>query len=63
MMDNILNNYIAGPIFENCEKIILKPDFTYKKIISIGAGLPSKEISKSEIFDHVEKFKGVLFDG
>jgi len=63
MMDEILNNYVTGPDFKNCKNIILKPNLTYKKILSIGAALPSKDMSKKEIFDHAERFKGVLFDG
>ncbi|HIL27115.1 MAG TPA: hypothetical protein EYG21_07005 [Nitrospinaceae bacterium] len=66
MMDKILNNYyiyITGGIYPESEKTILKPGLTYKKILALRADLPSKDMNKSEIFNHVDTFKGELFDG
>jgi thymidylate synthase len=65
MMDNILNNYYvqaARHHYPEMDRIILKPGVTYEKILSIGADLPSKDMTKKEIYEHVDKFKGELFD-
>jgi thymidylate synthase len=66
MMDKVLNNYylhmVGGPYPETA-RTILKPGLTYKKITSMRADLPAQDMSKTEIFNHVDKFKGVLFDG
>lgn len=66
MMDKILNNYYVGCVggkYPKTEKTVLKSDLTYKKILSLGAELPTQEISKISMYDHVDKIKGVIFDG
>jgi thymidylate synthase len=66
MMDKILNNYyvyVMGNHYPETVRTIVKPDLTYKKILSLGAELPSRDMSKKEIFDYVNKLKGVIFDG
>ncbi len=66
MLDKILDNYyisVLGGNYPEVEPTVLKKDLTYKKIISLRADLPRSDMSKLEIFDHVNKFKGVLFDG
>ena len=65
MMDKILNNYYIRVVgsYPKTDRTVLKSDLTYKKLLSLGAELPSKDMSKSELFEHVNKLKGVIFDG
>tara|TARA_E500000331_G_scaffold351865_1_gene399331 strand:+ start:1687 stop:2562 length:876 start_codon:yes stop_codon:yes gene_type:complete len=66
MMDKILNNYyvdVMGGHYPQTEKTVIKPGITYRKILSLGAELPSQDMTKAEIFDHVNKFKEMIFDG
>jgi len=66
MMDKILDNYyvsVLGGHYPQTDKTVLKPDLTYKKLLSLSAELPSSDMEKSEIFDHVNKIKGVIFNG
>ena len=66
MMDKILDNYyisVVGSPYPETEKTVLKPDLTYRKLISLGSEIPLKDMSKTELFEHVEKIKGVIFDG
>tara|TARA_R110001583_G_scaffold38874_13_gene125246 strand:- start:620 stop:1498 length:879 start_codon:yes stop_codon:yes gene_type:complete len=66
MMDTILNNYYIqtlGSYYPESDRTVLNPGLTYRKILSLRADIPAKEIKKEEIFEHVNKFKGVLFNG
>ena len=66
MMDKILNNYYVytvGTSYPETPRTILNADLTYKKLLSLGAVIPPKDMTKIEIFEHVEKIKGVIFDG
>jgi thymidylate synthase len=59
MMDNILNNLKEE---YSSEKLLLKQGLTYKKLLSLRSEISSKELTKKEIFSHVDKAKGDLFD-
>lgn len=59
MMDNILNNLKEE---YSSEKLLLKQGLTYKKLLSLRSEMSSKELTKKEIFSHVDKTKGELFD-
>ena len=65
MMDKILDNYYVsflGGNYPTVEKTVLNPDLTYRKLLSLTAELPSADMSKTEIFDHVNKIKGDIFN-
>jgi thymidylate synthase len=59
MMDKILNNLDSNL---STQKLILKPGLTYKKLLFLRAEMPSNELTKKEIFSHVDKIKGEVFD-
>jgi thymidylate synthase len=65
MMNTILENYYIKALtngYPTTEKFVLNPDLTYKKIRSLKCEIPVSSISKEEIFEFVEKQKGVLFN-
>ena len=63
MMDKILNNYYTrvSRNYPDLKTTVLKPGLTYRKLVSLGAGIPAKDIEKSEINDHVKKIEGAIF--
>jgi len=65
MMDKILDNYyvnVLGGNYPTVEKTVLNSGLTYKKLLSLTAEMPSRDMSKTEIFDHVNKIKGDIFN-
>ena len=65
MMNTILANYYVKAQksgYPNTEKFILNSNLTYKKIRSLRCELPTRDMSKEEIFEFVENQKRILFN-
>ncbi len=63
MMNKILNNYYAkvSGNYPEFSKTLLKPELTYEKILSIGAGMSLKDVQKIDITNHVKNTEGAIF--